>query len=46
MVTVQFTVDAEGQFLGKSKRVKNSMWHTMTDIWRGMVKDGTISEVS
>ena len=45
MVFVQLAVDEEGQFTGRTKYVKNSIHHTMSNIWKGMANDGTISEV-
>ena len=45
MVLVQFAVDSEGQFLGNTKNIKESMHHWMRDLWQGMVDDGSITQV-
>ena len=45
LVLAQFTIDDEGQFDGNTKEKKVSMHHKMCELWRGMVDDGTITEV-
>lgn len=46
MVLVQLAVDEEGQFLGTTKNTPVSMHHTMRDLWKGLVQDGLITQVS
>ena len=45
MVIANFSVDAKGQFLGKSDRVKRSMFESMTKHWGNMRDEGRITQV-
>lgn len=39
MVIANFAIDSNGQFLGKSGRVSESMHHTFAELWQGLAGD-------
>ena len=38
-------VDEEGQYLGNTKRIKQSMYACMLRLWRQMMEEGKITQV-
>ena len=45
MILVQLAIDEEGQFVGTTKNIPVSQHHTMRDLWKGLVRDGIITQV-
>ena len=45
MVLIQLAIDDQGQLVGNTKNIKNSLYHQMLGLWQDMLKDGSITQV-
>ncbi len=45
MVIVCFSLDKDGQYLGKTSYLKESMFERMTALWKQLMDEGRITQV-